>query len=65
VGEAITLVEIALTIMVIFTALYAPKEFSDRAFRLLPWATVDPRCTPWLDRPRSVSSPAPLGRDSK
>lgn len=32
-------VEAALTIIVILTALHVPTKISDRAFRLLPWTT--------------------------
>jgi hypothetical protein len=39
---AIAFAEIALTITIGLTALYAPPEFSERAFRLLPWAR--PHC---------------------
>lgn len=35
-------VEAALTTAVVATALYAPRHISERAFRLLPWATRGP-----------------------
>jgi hypothetical protein len=38
-GEGLVIIEVALTITVILTALYAPRKFSDRAFRMLPWTT--------------------------
>ena len=41
-SAAITLIEIALTVTVILTALYAPEEQSARAFRMLPWMTHHP-----------------------
>jgi hypothetical protein len=34
--------EATLTTAVVATALYAPQHISERAFRLLPWATRDP-----------------------
>jgi hypothetical protein len=39
---AIAFLEIVLTVTIILTALSAPREFSERAFRLLPWAR--PHC---------------------
>lgn len=38
VGIYVTIVETALATTVILTALYASPHFSDRAFRMLPWA---------------------------
>jgi hypothetical protein len=32
----------ALAVAVVLTALYAPKKFSERAFRLLPWICMAP-----------------------
>jgi hypothetical protein len=40
---AIAIIELALAAMVIITALYAPVPLSDRAFRMIPWAS-DPGC---------------------
>jgi hypothetical protein len=34
-----TMLLVALAIMVVLTALYAPTKYSNRAFRMLPWAT--------------------------
>jgi hypothetical protein len=45
-GQVIIIVEIMLTITVMLTALYAPQEFSSRAFRLLPWPTSAPADLP-------------------
>jgi hypothetical protein len=39
----------ALTTMVVTTALYGTKEQSERAFRLLPWLKRDPKPTPGQD----------------
>jgi hypothetical protein len=33
------LLEAALTVTIVLTALYAPERISDRAFRMLPWTT--------------------------
>ncbi|MEU6745148.1 hypothetical protein ABZ914_02855 [Spirillospora sp. NPDC046719] len=38
----LTLLEAALTVTVVLTALYAPTAISDRAFRMLPWTTPPP-----------------------
>lgn len=38
----ITMLEAALAVAVVATALYASKTISDRAFRLLPWTTRAP-----------------------
>ncbi|MFF7250150.1 hypothetical protein ACFZBU_40450 [Embleya sp. NPDC008237] len=35
----LTVPEAALAVTVVLTALYAPDRLSDRAFRLLPWAS--------------------------
>ncbi|MFF7764149.1 hypothetical protein [Streptomyces griseorubiginosus] len=35
----LTMLEAALTATVVLTALYGPNSNSDRAFRMLPWAT--------------------------
>jgi len=40
-AAAITILEIAIATMVILTALYAPNNYSSRAFRLLPWAILE------------------------
>ena len=73
-GVVIALVEVALTIAVIFTALYAPRESSDRAFRLLPWVTADPqlhtqgqtdrRCGVSANKKHLVITPANRTHDS-
>ena len=41
-GYGLIIIEVALTITVILTALYAPTKFSDRAFRMLPWTNREP-----------------------
>ncbi|GAB3977756.1 hypothetical protein GCM10029978_068440 [Actinoallomurus acanthiterrae] len=52
----VTVLEAALTITVILTALYAPKRISDRAFRMLPWTASTPT------RPRSTGRTPPSNR---
>jgi hypothetical protein len=37
----IGMVEVALAITVILTALFAPDKYSQRAFRLLPWTNSE------------------------
>ena len=56
-GEDLVIIEVALAIMVILTALYAPRRFSDRAFRMLPWTTRESTlCSSAEARRRQIES---------
>lgn len=62
VGVALMIVELALVLTVIATALFGTDELSERAFRLLRWIGNRPEpASPQKTRPPRKSSQASLG----
>jgi len=62
IAAILTITEAMLAVMVIVTALYAPKRVSDRAFRILPWTTPpSPPAEPLASAttPQQVAAAAP------
>lgn len=53
-GAAMFSIELALSVMILSTALYGAKEYSERAFRLLRWIA---------DRPEPAAPPGSSGPD--
>lgn len=54
-GTAVFSIELTLAVMIISTALYGAREYSERAFRLLRWIA---------DRPEPKAPPASSGPDT-
>jgi hypothetical protein len=54
-GAAVFLVELALSVMILSTALFGAREYSERAFRLLRWIADRPE----PEAPPAAGDPAP------